>query len=542
MLVVISNALLYPAFALLMGGLLLNLISEKYRPTIKLTSKFFVIVLISIVLLTAVPPLSLMINIANVFNISFFEAVQRVLFTFNIGQVWILTVVVTTVLMIVMQLAKKQPRVFGIIAFVLAMLLIFTVSKASHSASLQPTTGLIGHSIHFLSASIWVGILFVVGLFAKDERNWPAFLKWYTPTAVVCVLLLTGSGLFLMKGIVPEYTNSFMLSYGQLILVKHLLFLLVILYGFINGFVIKRRLKRDATFHPKKWLRLESIFLLLTFIVTALMTEQAPPHNVALTLERVEPSAIFQFFTGSVGPYSQVVVTSRSSYLMIFAFVMVTSVLVIFYSAIKSSRLYVPVISSFIILVSAYFLIMLSVDVENTFETEGQHFPSVEEAIRVGHEDDDQLVVLKTGIRYENMMYVVYAKNEAQLISELLYESEQGYERIFDSRLTIGGVPISEAEHKIRTFLITDGPWLQQGKPFTYVTFGFIREPEEVFSVEIQYEGKQTTVPVENNSFFNVSASVEQWEALHPIIFFNQDGEEIGGYMRQFMETDAFCH
>ncbi|OIJ12752.1 hypothetical protein BKP35_09220 [Anaerobacillus arseniciselenatis] len=540
MLVVISNALLYPAFAFLVGGLILMVVPEKYRPTLYVNKTTFITVVLAIIFLTSVPVFSLAINLSGILNLSLLNAVKQVLFTFNIGQVWIQTLI-SGALLIVILLFWDKGRKFRYFALLLSIVIVVIVSQASHSASLQPSLGLVGHSIHFISVSVWAGILLVVGISAKDEVNWDSFLKWYTPTAVFCVVILSVSGMFLMKGIVPDYANSLMLSYGQLLLLKHILFLLVIIYGFINGFLIRRKLKNNPSFTPKKWLRLESVFLIFTFMITAFMTEEAPPHNVSVTLERVEPSTLFEWIYGSVGTYSNVLISSQP-FTMFLVFIVLLTIIFIFYVVLKSKRILIAFFTSLIFLLASYSLIMSLVTVENVFETESRVYSSIEEAIMVGHATDDQLTIFQTGNRYAEIIYVIYTINDSQLIGELLYENDLGYERIRESRLTIGGVPIKDSKHKIRTFLITDGPWKQQNEQYTYVTFGHIQEPDDVFSVEIQYEGERRNVNVQNRTFFNLSSSDEQWEALHPIIFYNQDGEEIGGYMRQFMETEAFCH
>jgi len=276
-------------------------------------------------------------------------------------------------------------------------------------------------------------------------------------------------------------------------------------------------------------------------IVTAIMTEQSPPHNVSTTLEHVEPSRLFEWFHGNVGSYSNVIIPGSQFGVFIAVFVLMIG-FAIFFGARQNINRLVTVITSLAFVFGGYLLIMTSVTVENTFTSEGEVYTFIEEAVIVGHQDKDELKILQKGEIDETLTYVLYSINESQLISELLFKTEQGYQRIYESRLTISGTPLNDAKHKIRTFLITDGPWLQTGKTYTYVTFGFIQQPEAVSAVEIRYQGEVKRVEVENKSFFNVFASIEQWEALHPIGFYNQYGEEIGGYMRDIMETDTFCH
>lgn len=539
--IAISNALLYPAFAFLIGGLFLTLIPEKYKPTMVVTRKYFVIIVGSIVLLSLFRVFSVAHYVSTIFDLSIIDAMIRVLTSFNVGSVWLTICFISSILIAVLIFNKKNSFVGNYLSLFLSIALVIAISKGSHSASLEPSLGFIAHSIHYLSFSIWVGILFVIGLCAKDERNWPAFLKWYTPLALVIVLILSLSGFFLMRGIVPEYTNSLMLTYGQFLLVKHLLFLVIILYAFINGIVIRKKLKEDPSFRPKKWFRLESFFILGILTVTAFMTETTPPHNVASTLERVEPTKIFEWFHGSVSPNTTVVFDANVLTGLLLIVIFLCGFMVIQMAWRKWSLIY-GALGGVSILVASYFLVMTAITVEHGIVSDGVVYTTIEEAIKGNNQVEDDLFIFQIGNRDENVVYVLYTVNHSQLISELLLKTENGFERITDSRLIIGGVPIKDSEHKIRTFLVTDGPWLQRGKEFTYVTFGYVQEPEEIAHVEIRYEGENKKVEVLNQSFFNISSSIVQWDPLHPILFYDKSGTEVGGYMRGFMESGAYCH
>lgn len=193
-------------------------------------------------------------------------------------------------------------------------------------------------------------------------------------------------------------------------------------------------------------------------------------------------------------------------------------------------------------MIGFYNLILMNNAIKETIVTDGIVFERLEEAVLAGYGKNDRLTLLQTGEKNVNIHYVLYAINQEQLMSELFYKSEAGYERIIDSRLIIGGTSLQDAEYKIRTFLITDGPWLTNGTPFTYVTIGYIQTPEQVDNVEIRYEELYKKVAVENQSFFNIASSTHQWDTLHPIIFYDQNREEIGGYLTDLVVSGAYCH
>ena len=102
---------------------------------------------------------------------------------------------------------------------------------------------------------------------------------------------------------VNEYGDAWMLSYGQALLVKHLTIIPVLFFAFINGFWIKRKLKRQEQINPIPWLKFESILLFFTFVSTAVLGQQEPPHSIETTLGGSGPSAIFDYFySGIIDP------------------------------------------------------------------------------------------------------------------------------------------------------------------------------------------------------------------------------------------------
>ncbi len=102
----------------------------------------------------------------------------------------------------------------------------------------------------------------------------------------------------LMAAIVPEYVQSWLLSYGQLLVMKHLLFVPLLVFGF-HHFLLG---VSKAEFENKSRLitsfRIESLIALHVFAISALMTEQTPPHEVAQTLQTGRISVFMRLFIG----------------------------------------------------------------------------------------------------------------------------------------------------------------------------------------------------------------------------------------------------
>jgi putative copper resistance protein D len=91
-----------------------------------------------------------------------------------------------------------------------------------------------------------------------------------------------------------EYTNTWMLPYGQFLLIKHLLIIPLLVFACINSLFIKKKVQNDSNFNPKPWARVESLVALLIFSVTAALSNQAPPSES--TFKNEGPSKLFRYF------------------------------------------------------------------------------------------------------------------------------------------------------------------------------------------------------------------------------------------------------
>lgn len=294
--VILSKFLIYLFFSILVGRLITILIPKGKIPEIQFPKAILLLAVAFIPLLSFFPILSVTQYMAEQFEEGFWLILSNVMFSFALGKAWFITLGISIFLFILIAIlyrdGKNEPT-FSIVSLVLTFGLILSFGWSSHAATQDPLTGFFAQTAHFLAITVWIGVLFVTSWFSLEDTRWLNFLTWYTPLAIICVLTVTFSGIALMSIIVPEPYNSWMLTYGQALLFKHLLFIPLITYGLINGFLLRRKLESDPQFNPKPWLRAESIIALLIFSVTAYMSQQAAPHEVGRTLQFVEPSSLF---------------------------------------------------------------------------------------------------------------------------------------------------------------------------------------------------------------------------------------------------------
>ncbi|WP_096199624.1 copper resistance D family protein [Bacillus sp. FJAT-45350] len=536
---IVSNVLLYVAFAFLTGYALLQLVPTNVRPELTFKKKYVYYLLLIIIVAGFLPILSISQFISVQYEASFIKTLGNVMSSYNMGTSWLLMVLLTAFIALLVKIDIAYSRY---IVFVIVLGLHFAAGWASHAVSLQSIQGLLANSLHFIAVTAWIGTVLVIGFFSKEFSNWRGFVRWFSPLAIFAVGLLFLSGFLLMGMIVPEYVNSWALTYGQLLLLKHLLIIPILVFGFSHGFLLRRKIAKAESFSIRSF-RLEGLIAIVIFVVTAIMTETTPPHEVARTLQFVEPSALFlNFYHGQIIPFPGlgIVIGLPSILFFIFSIALVTMLLIFVF---KQKRLFVASIVAVAFILSTYIALMVSV-VQNDSNVDMTLYSTVEEAVEAGVVEGENPTVLQTVTHLNQYKVVLYHVNNERLVTELLHieENGDGYYRLPESMLTVGGVPISQAEHKIRTFLIRDGYWLDDDYTYAYVTIGFINEPEHVSNVQIHYEGQLVETDMVNQSFINISSSNEQWDEMHPIEFFNEQGEDIGGYMRGFMEEGAYCH
>ncbi|HCW74270.1 MAG TPA: hypothetical protein DHM90_11295 [Clostridiaceae bacterium] len=169
-------------------------------------------------------------------EIGFWITLQSVLLTFEAGNAWILMALWSVLLLIVINRSSLSPGRIKLGVF-LGMAMVVTFAWSGHASSIKGAEGMLVHSIHALAVFIWTGGLLILGFWSPSDRNWGIFLEWFKPLVTLCFLLIVGSGIYLMSVVVQveEYSDSWILPYGQALLWKHVLILSVLIIGIMNG-------------------------------------------------------------------------------------------------------------------------------------------------------------------------------------------------------------------------------------------------------------------------------------------------------------------
>ncbi|WP_336788480.1 copper resistance D family protein [Paenibacillus sp. MMO-177] len=281
MYIYLFETLLYLSFALSAGYLLLEFVPKGLKPETNVPFRLFQLAAIGIPLFSFASIVRTSIILMDFApQMSFWEVLLIVLNDYSFGRAWIMNFILGSALFMVISFNGLKHKPSKWIAVGIWLCMVFIHGYASHPASLSKTWGLLSQSLHVGAVSVWLGILILVAWFNKGNWNWKAFTRWYTPLSIVCMIIILIAG-FVMMSIIIEvgYINSWGIDYGEALLLKHLLFIPLILLAFMNGILTKVYANGHNSRGLSSWLKAESLIAVLILITTAFMGIQEPPHE-----------------------------------------------------------------------------------------------------------------------------------------------------------------------------------------------------------------------------------------------------------------------
>lgn len=274
-LTIFSQFLIYICLALLMGSFILNCIPETLRPKIDISAKWLIVSAVILPFATFVPNIQLLTILTPQFG--FTESVGMLLMKFKVGHSWLAVIGFTLILLILIrQFIKKPSKLLAVMAIFILIAIMAAIGYISHAGSMTGIVGSVLDFVHLLAVSVWLGILMLMSFFSKDAQNWEAFLKWFSPVALVAFTAVALTGVLMTDTIVPGYITSWSGNYGQFLFIKHVLLVPLTVIILANSLLIKLKMNKPL-FEPRTWVRIETVLLVLILFITALYSEQQPP-------------------------------------------------------------------------------------------------------------------------------------------------------------------------------------------------------------------------------------------------------------------------
>ncbi len=331
-LIPITEYVTYMLFSYLVGYIFLQFIPQSKKPVTQVSKQSLLLSVLGIIVLTFLP----VVQVITFFSEEglFSLTAYSILTEFQVGIAWLYGSFFAVLLW--MTIYVEGPKYLQAL-FIIIMIL--SVGYASHASTLDAFPGLLSHSVHFLTITIWFGVLLHVGWLSKGIVNWNEFLRWFTPLSIGLIVILTISGISLMLFVVDprDYANSWVLPYGQMLLLKHISILPILVFGFINGF-LSRKTKQDEQFNPLKWVQAETFILMIVFFLTGVLGTLPPPHQINATLIQEGPALWIEPLLGQniEAPFSvQLNFALQSTFLFIVALLFISMMIISFYKKIS---------------------------------------------------------------------------------------------------------------------------------------------------------------------------------------------------------------
>jgi copper transport protein len=221
---------------------------------------------------------------SEVFTFSTFE---NMLMNTNYGQSWLIQIAILltlTLLTSFIGLAESTKRIILWACFCLGAAMVLTKAVTSHAAG--QTNQVLATAmdfLHLLAASIWIGSLIgFVGLLSfrkKPElkQEYLKMVKSFSKWGILLVLILTLTGLYGSFLYIPNFSALFQTNYGQVLLCKVSLFLLMLILAAVNFIKGKRGTAEGLRATLKGELLLGLIILVLSVVLTNLPTAMQSP-------------------------------------------------------------------------------------------------------------------------------------------------------------------------------------------------------------------------------------------------------------------------
>lgn len=277
----LGEPLLYLCFAVIIGWLAVIRAGET-EIAARIPKPFVIMSIIGISLLSFLPVLRIVLFFAG--NAGFAVSLKNVLFTLAEGKAygWTLLfclLMLSAVCIKPLHISIRKAGWGWWLCCILCLGLAVATNWFSHMTANYGPAGLLVHLIHFLSVMIWSGILIAAGWFKPVPSPWSGFLRWFHILAMIAMTLIIGSGWLMSAVLIPQLATAAVSSYGKALLLKHLLIIPLLLFGFINGFLVKSKLSQDHSYQPTSWIRAEAVLVLAIYIMTGYMNQQATPES-----------------------------------------------------------------------------------------------------------------------------------------------------------------------------------------------------------------------------------------------------------------------
>ncbi|WP_040208228.1 copper resistance CopC/CopD family protein [Neobacillus jeddahensis] len=207
------------------------------------------------------------------------------------GQSWSISMILSLLSFVILFRSPWVDRVW-------LLLLLAAKSVNGHAFAFEPKVITVSLDfIHLLAASIWSGgLLYILMYLKKFPAHVRNFMRRYSFSALISMVVLIGSGLISTFMYLPKIEYLFVTKWGTLLLIKMALVLLVLVVAGAIRFFLKKRTENSI----RNLIKLDFILMLSITCIVGILTFLIPiPENKPLDWHE---KAEGMDFTTSISP------------------------------------------------------------------------------------------------------------------------------------------------------------------------------------------------------------------------------------------------
>lgn len=180
-------------------------------------------------------------------------------------------------------------RALLMVSVLLALSALASTTLGSHAASVSEarTLAMASDSVHLLVGAVWVGgvVAFCFAMIGSDSARGVLLITRFSPLAMGSVALILATGTYASIRFVKKWDLLFSERYGQLVLAKLALVVVLVAFGALHQRVVKKRLAATGA-TPRSFRRLlgveAGVMALVVIAAGALATTNPPQEAVEI--------------------------------------------------------------------------------------------------------------------------------------------------------------------------------------------------------------------------------------------------------------------
>ncbi|MGO1543826.1 MAG: cytochrome c oxidase assembly protein [Gulosibacter sp.] len=242
------------------------------------------------------------------FDASFGQGLWFYLTTLEVGQLWLMAIVMSAALSTFVFAARSRWGTF--LTTALAFLTLWPIASLGHAAGAEfHNTAVGGITLHYTGAAVWLGGLVVVAILAlgAPARRRLPLIERYSQLALVAFIVTGTSGLVASWVNIGDWDLVFSSEYGHITLLKAALLVVLGVFGvfqrryFIDRMQANVEARKSIT-HPLTWLLGVELFIMGAVSGAAAALGRTPSPQPQVTAEELAEPTPAQLLSGEQLP------------------------------------------------------------------------------------------------------------------------------------------------------------------------------------------------------------------------------------------------